>query len=67
MKHKTRTKALSWLLSLALALSLLPGLSLPAQATDEYSLWVGGVQVTSANLSGEGTTGTWSYNADTKG
>ena len=49
MKHKTRTKALSWLLSLALALSLLPGLSLPAQATGEYPLWVNGVQVTSEN------------------
>ena len=32
MKHKTRTKALSWLLSLALMLGLLPGMSLPAQA-----------------------------------
>ena len=32
MKHKARTKALSWLLSLALALSLLPGMSLTAYA-----------------------------------
>ena len=35
MKHKTRTKALSWLLSLALALSLVPGLSLTALATND--------------------------------
>lgn len=32
MKHKTRTKALSWLLSLALMLSLLPGMGLTAYA-----------------------------------
>ena len=32
MKHKTRTKALSWLLSLALVLSLVPGMSLTAYA-----------------------------------
>ena len=34
MKHKTRTKTLSWLLSLALALSLVPGMSLTALAWD---------------------------------
>lgn len=51
MKHKTRTKALSWLLSLALALSLVPAFSLTAWAGDvtPYDVWVGGVQVTSAN------------------
>ena len=59
MKHKARTKAMSWLLSLALALSLVPAFSLTAWAGDvtPYDVWVGGVQVTSANLSGEG----WSY------
>ena len=37
MKQKTRTKALSWLLSLALVLSLLPGMSLTAFAAgDSY-------------------------------
>ena len=30
MEHKTRTKALSWLFSLAMGLSLLPGMSLTA-------------------------------------
>lgn len=34
MKHKTRTKALSWLLSLALVLSLTPGLTLTVKADD---------------------------------
>lgn len=59
MKHKTRTKALSWLLSLALALSLVPAFSLTAWAGDvtSYGVWVGGEEVTSANLSGEG----WNY------
>jgi len=33
MIHKTRTKALSWLLSLALVLSLMPGMSLTAYAS----------------------------------
>ena len=38
MKHKTRTKALSWLLSLTLMLSLLPGMSLPAYADNTETL-----------------------------
>ena len=38
MKHNTRTKALSWLLSLALALSLLPGMSLTAYADNTEEL-----------------------------
>ncbi|MBR3562140.1 MAG: InlB B-repeat-containing protein [Oscillospiraceae bacterium] len=37
MKHKTRTKALSWLLSLALIVGLLPGMSLTAQAAGDGS------------------------------
>ena len=37
MEHKTRTKALSWLLSLALVLGLMPGMSLTAYAgTDTW-------------------------------
>ena len=35
MEHKTRTKALSWLLSLALMLGLMPGMSLTALAADD--------------------------------
>jgi len=38
MKQKTRTKALSWLLSLALVLSLVPGLSIPALATNDKTV-----------------------------
>ena len=64
MKHKTRTKALSWLLSLALALSLVPAFSLTAWAGDvtPYDVWVGGVQVTSANASDVFGDGKVSYN-----
>ncbi|MBE5851315.1 MAG: hypothetical protein E7298_14550, partial [Lachnospiraceae bacterium] len=42
MKHKSRTKALSWLLSLALMLSLLPGMGLTAYAIGEkaYAAYV---------------------------
>ena len=38
MKHKTRTKALSWLLSLVLMLSLLPSMSLTANADNTEEL-----------------------------
>ncbi|MBR3561634.1 MAG: carbohydrate-binding domain-containing protein [Oscillospiraceae bacterium] len=53
MIHKARTKALSWLLTLAMLLSLVPAFSLTAWAGDvtPYDVWVGGVQVTSANAS----------------
>jgi len=53
MKHKARTKALSWLLSLAMLFSLMPAFSLTAWAggVTSYGVWVGGVQVTSANAS----------------
>lgn len=37
MKHKTRTKTLSWLLSLALVLSLVPRMSMTAMADSEVS------------------------------
>ena len=37
MEHKTRTKALSWLLSLAMVLSLVPSLGLTAYADTAYS------------------------------
>ena len=38
------------LFALALAVGLLPGMALTAHADDYYDLWVGGVQVTSANM-----------------
>lgn len=58
---KTKKRFLSILLSLALVLGLMPGMSLTAYAREvtSYKLWVGGTQVTSDNLSGTG----WSYNA----
>ena len=39
MEHKTRTKVLSWLLSLALTLGLLPALSSPALADGDTSTY----------------------------
>ena len=38
MEHKARTKALSWLLSLALVLGLMPGMSLTAYADETETL-----------------------------
>ena len=38
------------LFALALAVGLLPGMALTAYADDYNDLWVGGVQVTSANM-----------------
>ena len=38
MKHKTRTKALSWLLSLAMLFSLVPGLNMTAYADNTETL-----------------------------
>lgn len=43
MKHKTGTRALSWLLSLALMLSLLPGMSLTALAEETTDKTVAGL------------------------
>ena len=37
MEHKTRTKTLSWLLSLAMLFSLVPGMSMTAMADSEVS------------------------------
>lgn len=62
MEHKTRTKALSWLLSLALMLGLIPTMVLTASAATSYNVWIGGVEVTSDNSSGTG----WSYDSGSK-
>ena len=43
MEHKTRTKALSWLLSLAMVLSLLPGMSIPALAEETTGKTIAGL------------------------
>ena len=68
MKHKTGTKALSWLLTLALMLGLLPGLGGTAlagfTAAAPYRLYVGGTQVTSSNAADVFGDGKVSYNAE---
>ena len=50
MEHKTRTKALSWLLSFALLLSLIPTMSIPARAAEalnaDSKIWNGDSTVT---------------------
>lgn len=51
------TKFLSFVLAIALVISLIP---VSVFATD-YDLWIGGVQVTDSNLSGSG----WSYDPST--
>ena len=50
MKHKTGTKALSWLLSLAMLFSLVPGMGLTAYAADEVSENISLVASPSAGL-----------------
>ncbi len=53
MRQNTGRKLLGILLTLALILGLMPGMSLTAYAdgVTNYELWVGGTQVTSANAS----------------
>ena len=50
MMHKTRTKALSWLLSFALLLSLIPTMSIPARAAEalnaDSNIWNGDSTIT---------------------
>lgn len=57
MAWKTGRTVLCFLLTLAMVAGLVPGTSPTALADEQYLLWVGGEQVTSSNLSGEG----WSY------
>ena len=53
MEHKTRTKAMSWLLSLVLTLGLLPAFSSPALATEGDSTYTLTIPST-LNVSGSG-------------
>ncbi len=58
MKHSASNKILSGLLVLVMAVCLMSTSVLTAFAVTEYSLWVGGVRVTSANcddILGDGT------------
>ena len=59
MKHKTRKKALSWLLSLALMLSLVPALGTTALALDQAQakLYVAGVDIETAQTVDANTPG----------
>lgn len=58
---KVRKKIWSCLMTLAMAVTMLSGISVTANAATTYGLWVGGEQVTSDNLSGKG----WKYNPNT--
>ncbi|MGI6264627.1 MAG: InlB B-repeat-containing protein [Acutalibacteraceae bacterium] len=62
MKHKSKAKTLSLMLSLIMLLALMPSAGITALAADSYPLWVGGEAVTADKLSGDG----WSYNADSR-
>ena len=61
MVHKTRTKALSWLLTLALILGLLPGLSIPARAGSPYTGAAAIQYSVSSYFSNNGSTATREY------
>ena len=72
MKQKTRTKALSWLLSLALVLSLLPGMSMTAYAAShnitinagQHGTVTASVNGSAATSAEEGATVTLTANPD---
>jgi len=59
MEHKARTKALSWLLSLAMVLSLLPGMSLTAYAAGDSYIDGSGTSKTVDATELEATTTNW--------
>ena len=48
------------LFSPVMLLELMPGMTAYADSPISYSVWIGGTEVTSKNLSGQG----WSYNPD---
>ncbi|WP_455721484.1 MBG domain-containing protein [Agathobacter sp.] len=59
----TKKKIWAYLLTLAMVVTMLSGVSVTAKADDvtSYDLWIGDQEVTSDNLSGTG----WSYDPDT--
>ena len=62
MMKMRKKRVLDILLTLALVLGLMPGMSMQAYAGNiSCDLWVGGVEVTEQTISGSG----WSYNPDT--
>ena len=52
-------KLLSFLLTLAMLVGQMPGMSLTVHAATDYKLWVGSTEVTSENIEGNN----WSYDA----
>ena len=63
---KMKKRFLGILLSFMMVLGLLPGMSLTAFAGENYNLYVGGTQVTSANAGNIDGNNKASYNAETK-
>ena len=58
-------RALALLLALCVALGAIPGADMNAYAADTYGLHVGGVEITSDNLTVSGDSGTATYDPDT--
>lgn len=58
---KMKKKAWACLMALAIALTMLPGMAVKAEAATGYGIWVGDTEVTSECTSGNG----WSYDAET--
>ena len=58
---KMKKKIWACLMALAIALTMLPGMAVKAEAATSYGLWVGDTEVTSACTRGEG----WRYEAVT--
>lgn len=58
---KTLRRPAAWMLALVMVLSLLPPVTLPAQAMEICELWVGGQRITEDNLTVHGSSGTATY------
>ena len=58
-------RALIWLLALCAALGMMSGAGMEADAADTYGLHVGGVEITSDNLTVNGDSGTATYDPAT--
>lgn len=58
---KMKKKVWACLMALAIALTMLPGMAVKAEAATGYGIWVGDTEVTSECTSGNG----WSYDAET--
>ena len=63
--NRIKRAALAVLLALCVALGAIPGAGMKSYAADTYGLYVGGVQITSDNLTVSGGSGTATYDPDT--